>query len=147
MGIRFWPKLTHFLSNQAEIFYGNSGDYYLLGFLPFFWKKLYLAGKGSGASGPDQKVDPQGGPFGSTVILKNSFQKFRAWTPHPQVSCPCVSMRFLAITQKFWDQFRSEFAWIIRRLLFIDCAWEIQGIIVTFWAILAVNGRGNHIYV
>ena len=49
-----------------------------------FWKKYYFwqengrgrhrGAKGSGASRPDQKVSPLGGPFDSTVI----FKKFKA---------------------------------------------------------------------
>ena len=32
----------------------------------------------SGASKPDQKVGPLGGPFGSTAILKSCFRNFQA---------------------------------------------------------------------
>ena len=29
MDILFWPLLSHFLTNRAENFYGNSGKYYI----------------------------------------------------------------------------------------------------------------------
>ena len=95
MGIHFLAITQPFLSNLAEIFYGYSRDYYLLmgcdksWFWCIFWKKSNFGKKwawppqwcqGSGASRPDQNVDPLSGPFGSTVIWKTCFQKFRAWS-------------------------------------------------------------------
>ena len=59
MGIRF-------LTNQAEIFYGNSGDFYLsIGgekscFDAFLEKNHFFGAKGSGTSRPDQKFGPMG---------------------------------------------------------------------------------------
>ena len=65
----------------TKLFYGNSRDYYLWiivnksrfgPYLPFliFWALE------EGASKPDQKVDPFGGNFGSSVISKSCFQLF-----------------------------------------------------------------------
>ena len=51
----------------------KSGTYFFIDFLE--------GAKGSGASRPDQKVGQLDGLFGSSVISKTCFQKFRAGTP------------------------------------------------------------------
>ena len=54
-----------FFTNQAEIFYENSGNYYLsIGVNKFR------------ASKPGQKVDPLGGPFGSQLLSRNHVSNF-----------------------------------------------------------------------
>ena len=75
-----------FLANRAKILYGNSGDYHLsIGIEKSrFWALFVIfdflgPDKGrcpTGASKPDQKVDPPGGNFGSPVISKSCFQFF-----------------------------------------------------------------------
>ena len=81
------------MANRAEIFCGNSRDYYLSisdgnHDLDAFLKKLnfwrengrgrHAGAKRFRASRPDQKVVPSGGTFGSTVISEKRFRKFRA---------------------------------------------------------------------
>ena len=87
MGIRF---LDHFWANWADIFYGSSRDPYLsiddeksqlrclfsiFDFLGHFWqgngRGHHSRPKWSGASKPNQKVGPLGGPFGPTIISKS----------------------------------------------------------------------------
>ena len=87
-----------FLINWAEIFYGNTGDYYSsIGYKrSLFWAlfvifdflgrlcrcvKNGVAPQIPGASKPNQKVDPFGGLFGSPVISKSCFQLYWPWAP------------------------------------------------------------------
>ena len=107
MCIRFLAITRPFLSNRAETFFGNSGDYYLSWFwcffckISYFWRKNgHRVAKGSGASKPDQKVCSLGYSFGSTVNPKTCFPKFRASTPPPLMiianitypKLPCFSL-------------------------------------------------------
>ena len=96
MSIRFFAiTWQSFVQSVLIFFYGNLGDYYLIiylfvirnhyydGFLKksYFWQEngrgSHGGAKGYGASVPDQKVGPLGGLFGSIVISKTCFQKFR----------------------------------------------------------------------
>ena len=90
MGIRFLAITRSFLSNRAENFVGNSGDYLSIGdekswFWCFFWKIYYFGGnmgvdatvapKGLGphALMTRPKSCPTGSTFGSTVNSKICF--------------------------------------------------------------------------
>ena len=50
--------------------------------ISYFWREngrgRHSGAKVSGASRPNQKVGPMGGPFGPTINSKTYFQKFRA---------------------------------------------------------------------
>ena len=108
--IDFWRKNgAHaiFGSNKTEIFYGNSGDYYLsigkeksknLSYqvyfqIMYFWSTFlrengrghHAGPKECGAWNPTKKLlGPLRGTFGSTFISKTCYQNFQTvWTPLP----------------------------------------------------------------
>ena len=62
-------------------------------------------------------------------------------------TCLYRGIRFVAITQPFWGQFRNNFAWNIRRLLSIDWSGEFRSqshyakfLILIFWWVRAAKG-------
>ena len=109
------------MTNRAEIFMGTRktiiyrlvSTNYGLGFIYHFRFLDPKKGRGStlgpqnwglktGASKPDQKVDPLGGLFRSPVISKSCFQLFRPRTPPPPPPPPLSKMeRSLVPTTSF----------------------------------------------
>ena len=57
---------------------------------------------GSWASKPNQKGCPLRGLFGSTVISKKDFRKFKAWTPISPLKKPC-----LYSFSRYWIKIRA----------------------------------------
>ena len=56
------------------------------------WRGHYIRPWRSGASKPDQKVEPLGGPFGPTAISKLRYINFQGQTPPLCRKCLCIRL-------------------------------------------------------
>ena len=85
MGIRFLVITQPFRDSRDYYLLVNDEKSWFVDFLGkiYFWREnergRYAGAEGSRVLLPNQKVGTLGGTFGSTVILKKCFRKFRAW--------------------------------------------------------------------